>query len=345
MHIVGLDLGKRKSQVCVGTENGEIVVERRISTTRSELSGFFANYAPARVLVESSTGAEWVARHLESLGLTVVVGDPRFGPMYAQSDKRIKTDKRDSRALMTALRLGAFREAHRRSDASRDLRARLLVRANLVRARTRLIAQVRSLYDSRGVVIRSCHADAFADVVDATSIADGDRELAWVALPAVTQIGALDAAIAEADAELVMIARQNPVAVRLDCVAGVGTITALAFVCAVEDPRRFANARELASYFGFVPREKSSGDKNRRGTTTRVGDTLTRSYLIQAAWSIMRSKRSQVAPLKAWAANVAERRGSKVAVNALARRLTRILYAMWRDDADFDASKFAPQTL
>jgi transposase len=153
MHIIGFDLGKRKSQVCVGNIDGSVVLEKRVSTERSVLSELLTPLLPARVLIESSTGAEWVARHLESLGAEVIVADPRFGPMYAQLDKRIKTDKRDSRALMHALRLQAYQPVRRRSDANRDLRGRMLVRNNLVRARSRIAVQIRSLLEIQGIVL------------------------------------------------------------------------------------------------------------------------------------------------------------------------------------------------
>jgi transposase len=336
MFIVGLDLGKRKSQACIGTPDGAIVVEKRISTTRDALSSLFVEYAPARVLVEASTSAEWVARHLESLGAEVIVGDPRFGPMYAQLDKRIKTDKRDSRALMHALRLTAYQAAHRRQDWARDLRAQLLVRAGLVRSRTRIVVQIRSLVEVRGIPLPSCAVEHLQHKLECAEL---DDTLRTIIKPLVEQLKTLGEQITALDDQFEEAAAADPVAKRLDGVVGVGPITALAFIVAVEDPARFESARQLASYLGFVPRESSSGEKQRRGRTTKTGDTLARTYLVQAAWRILRSKQEPVLPLRTWAERVAERRGKKVAVTALARRLARILFAMWRDGKDFDASK------
>ena len=336
MFIVGLDLGKRKSQACVGTEDGKVVVEKRIDTTRDSLTEFFSKYQPVRVLVEASTGAEWVARHLESLSVEVIVGDPRFGPMYAQADKRIKTDKRDARALMLANKLGAYQSAHRRQDSTRDLRAKLLVRANLVRARARTVTQVRSLLDSRGIGVASCDVRKFVEKIDGLQV---DQGIGLAMLPLVAQLRSLDEVIAVLDDELEEVAAANPIAHRLAQVVGIGALTALAFVVAVDDPKRFENVRQVASYFGFVPRENSSGEKVHRGSSTKTGDTLTRSYLVQSAWCILRSTRPEVASLRAWATEISKRRGKKIAVVALARRLVRILFAMWRDEKDFDPAK------
>src|SRR5262245_4762362 len=115
MLIVGLDLGKRKSQVAVVDSSGTIVEEARLSTSKEALAAWFGKRPKPQVLIEASTSSEWVAKYLESLGCVVIVADPRFGPMYARRDKKVKTDKRDARALANALRLGAYQAAHRRS--------------------------------------------------------------------------------------------------------------------------------------------------------------------------------------------------------------------------------------
>lgn len=334
MYIVGLDLGKRKSHACVGLEDGTIVDNRALQTTKDSFAKFFDPYRPARILLEASTAAEWVARLLEGLGHEVIVGDPRFAPMYAQFDRRIKNDARDARGLMDANRLGAFHHAHRRSDEHRDLRARLLVRAGLVRTRTRLAVQVRALLESRGIVVARGDVEDFEDKLDGLEI---DEAMGLAILPVIAQVTELNRVIADLDADLEVIAALHPAARRLDAVVGVGKITALAFVTAIDDPKRFENARQVASFFGFVPRERTTGGgKPHRLASTKTGDTLTRSYLIQAAWSIRRSKRAEVAALCAWAKEVESRRGKKVAVNALARKLVRILFAIWRDGSDFD---------
>ena len=118
MDYIGIDLHKTSSQVCILTEDGELI-ERRIKTDKESFDELFANKPPARILVEASTESEWAARHFEALGHDVVVADPNFAPMYATRDRRIKTDKRDARALCEACRLGAYHPAHRTSSAAR----------------------------------------------------------------------------------------------------------------------------------------------------------------------------------------------------------------------------------
>src|SRR5205809_3807055 len=134
MDTIGVDLHKRETQLCIGQADGSIT-EQRIVTSRERFTAVLGDCAPARVLVEASTESEWVARHLESLGHEVIVADPNYAPMYATRRRRVKTDKRDARTLAEALRLGAYRVAHRLPPERRHVRAELAVREALVRPR------------------------------------------------------------------------------------------------------------------------------------------------------------------------------------------------------------------
>jgi transposase len=97
MDTIGIDLNKRESQVCILTDDGELL-ERRIATTRERLTALLSGRPRSRVLVEASTESEWVARHLEALGHEVIVADPGYAPMYATRRRRVKTDRRECRA-------------------------------------------------------------------------------------------------------------------------------------------------------------------------------------------------------------------------------------------------------
>ncbi len=97
MDNIGLDLHKRESQLCILTEDGELL-EQRIRTSRERFTAVLGARAPARVLLEASTESEWVAQHLESLGHEVIVADPGYAPMYATRRRRVKTDRRDAHA-------------------------------------------------------------------------------------------------------------------------------------------------------------------------------------------------------------------------------------------------------
>lgn len=102
MQYIGLDLGKTSSQICIFDDEGELI-ERRIKTERESFAKLFGQRSPSRILLEASGESEWVARCLEEMGHEVIVADPNFAPMYASRSKKIKTDKRDARALCEAV--------------------------------------------------------------------------------------------------------------------------------------------------------------------------------------------------------------------------------------------------
>src|SRR5215210_6149618 len=179
MDFIGFDLGKVSSQVCVITEDGELL-ERRIKTDREHISELLGRRPLARILIESGTESEWVARHLEELGHEVVVADPNFASMYATRSRKVKTDKRDARTLAEACRLGAYRPAHRTSDEQRHVRAQLAFREAMVRTRSRYISLISTLLRRDGLRIHPANA-ALHDWAAAIAARRGSR-VAFVAL-------------------------------------------------------------------------------------------------------------------------------------------------------------------
>src|SRR5262249_22402092 len=160
MDHMGIDLHKRESQICILTEAGELI-ERRIRTDPRRFAEMLGERAPARILLEASTESEWVARCLEALGHHVVVADPNFASTYATRTRKVKTDRRDARALAEACRLGAYRPAPGLSEPQRHARARLTVRDALVRTRTRYISLIRALLRQHGWRVPSGSAEGF----------------------------------------------------------------------------------------------------------------------------------------------------------------------------------------
>ena len=141
-------------------------------------------------------------------------------------------------------------------------------------------------------------------------------------------------AIAASTAALTQVAKADPIVRRLQTAPSVGPITGLTYRAVIDDVFRFHDARGVTAYLGLVPKEDSSGDRKRKGGITKAGPTGLRVLLIQASWGIWRQRKGGGA-LHAWVERLAARRGRRVAIVALARRLARILYAMWRDDKDY----------
>lgn len=143
----------------------------------------------------------------------------------------------------------------------------------------------------------------------------------------------LHAAAKAATLEVNDLAEQNPVCVRLMTVPGVGAITAVRFVAAVDQVERFSDAHQLESYLGLTPGEDSSSDRRRITSITKAGPSAVRWVLVQAAWAAMRTRPED--PMCKWALQVASRRGGLIATIALARKLAGILFAMWRDGTTY----------
>lgn len=335
MDFIGFDLGKVSSQICIITSDGELI-ERRIKTDRDSLTQLFGTRAPSRILIEAGTESEWVARNLEAMGHEVIVADPNFAPMYATRSRKVKTDKRDARTLAEACRLGAYHLAHRTSDTGRHVRAKLAVREAMVRTRAKYISLIRSLLRRDGLRISSGTARSFLVRLAALSLSD---ELRQEVAPLVLLMDTLNEQIKQADDALAQLVTEDAVVKRLTSVPGVGPVTATCFVATLDDVNRFPDAKQARAYLGLVPSEYSSGERQQRGRINKAGPNRARYLLVEAALTILRRRSSQTRALHDWATKIKERRGMKIAVVALARKLAGILYAMWRDGTDFVASQ------
>jgi len=332
MEYIGIDVHKTQSQICIRHEDGRLT-ERRIRTERGRFAAVLEGRPRARVLIEASTESEWVAQCLEELGHEVIVGDPNYAPMYAHRSRRVKTDRRDARALAEACRVGAYRRAHRSSVAARQLRRRLAVRDVFVGTRVRAINVIRAVLRREGLRVRSGSSESFRRRLAEVAVS---RPVAADIKPLVKLLGEIEKQLAAADERLTAYAQRDRVARRLCGVVGVGPVTAAAYVSVIDDPHRFSDAREVASYVGLVPGERSSGEQQHRGRITKAGNSRVRSLLVEAGWTVLRGRSPAMAPLRAWGERIAMRRGKRIAAVAVARRLARILYALWRDGVEYE---------
>jgi transposase len=333
---IGMDLGKKESQIAVITEAGELV-EQRIRTERVRLQEVFGAGSRAKILIEAGTESEWVARCLEELGNEVIVGDPNYAPMYSQRDRRVKTDRRDALALAEACKLGAYHRAHRTSDEKRHMRAILAVRDAVVRTRTRYIGLVRPLLRREGFRVRNGNVETFVRRVEELVLPEHLRS---EITPLLALLGSVNEQIQALDKRLAGMVREDEVAKRLTTVPGVGPVTAVSYISTLDQVERFGSAHKVESYLGLVPAEWSSSEIEHKGHITKQGNSRTRWLLVEAAWCILgRAKRPATAPLREWADRIAARRGSRIAAVALARKLAGILFAIWRDGTAYDVSK------
>lgn len=336
MEYGAIDLHTKESQIRIVTAAGAVGLDRRVRTRPDRLTEVFATQAPMRILLETGTESEWVAQHLEGLGHEVIVADPNYAPMYGERTRRVKTDRRDVAALAEANRLGHFRRAHRVSTRQREVRRRLQTRDALLQMRTQAINVMRTQVRSTGLRIPAGQAETFGRRVRRLDLPAALRE---TLTPLLEVLDALAPVLRAADAWTDQAAPADPITRRLMTAPGVGPVTALHYRATLDDVGRFRDAGAATAYLGLVPREASSGERQRKGGITKAGPARPRAVLVQAAWVIWRLARGPAQALHAWVHRLAARRGKKIAIVALARRLARILFAMWRDGRDFEAAR------
>lgn len=333
MEYGAIDLHLRRSQIRIIDEQETVVLDRRIDTTREEFARLFGGRSRMRMLLESSTESEWVAQHLEHLGHEVIVADPNYTPMYGSRSRKVKTDKRDVAALAIACRRGIYRAAHRASAAARTLRQTMRVRQQLVQVRSGLISLLRAVLRQDGVRLPSGSAERVLQRLDRLPV---PADVVTVLAPIREVLEQLTTTLATADEAVETRATHDPEAQRLMTAPGVGPVVALTFQAVMDSPARFGgDAARASAFVGLVPSEDSSAERQRKGHITKCGPTDLRALLVQASWVIWRGRSAAGADLRTWAQTLAARRGRRIAIVALARRLTRILYAMWRDQTAF----------
>ena len=336
MEHVAIDLGGRESQVCIRSTDGEILLERRHAT--AHLGRFLAKRGASRVIVETSAEAFRVADQALACGHEVRVVPATLVRSLGVGSRGIKNDQRDARILSEVSCRIDLPSVHVPSELSRHLKSICGGRDALVATRTKLINNVRGWFRTQLWRVRSGgtksfpeRARAHARMREQTVPEHIERELKVLDL--------VNEQIADADRQVKQIAREHELCRRLMTVPGVGPVTAIRFVAALDERERFANAHAVQSYFGLTPGEHSSSERQRRTGITKAGSRHVRWVLVQAAWCMLRTRPTDAMVL--WALAVAHRRGRFVAVVALARKLAGVLYAMWRDGTTYDPQRGA----
>ena len=281
---IGLDLGDRLTHLYAIDAAGRRVEERTLPTTRAGLTHYFRDRGRARVVLEVGTHSPWIARWLTTLGHEVIVANP--SAMYGHTRRRRRNDRSDAEFLARQGRADVsllHGIQHRGAAAQAQLEV-LRARDHVVRARTQLINHVRGSVKSVGARLSACEAEAFVRRVTG----EIPPTLQVALAPLLATISGLNATIKQYDAQIARaIVQDYPVATQLQAPAGVGPLTALAFVLLVDDPQRFATSRAVGAYFGLVPRLDESGDVTPQLRITKAGDPLGRRLLVNAAHYIL----------------------------------------------------------
>lgn len=331
MDHIAVDLGGRESQICVRSETGALLEEKRVATTK--LVDYFKERPQSRVILETCAEAFAVATSAKAAGHDVRIVPATLVRALGVGHRGIKTDQRDARALSEASVRVELASVHVPTETSRDVKGACGMREETVQARTQLINCVRGWLRKELLRVRTGGTPTFPARV--RECCEGrSRPIPASVSRLLICIEALSTQIAEADVELAAMAETDERCRLLMTVPGVGPITSLRFSAAVDEFDRFPNAHRLESYFGLTPGEDSSSDSRRRTSITKAGSRRVRWVMTQAAWCAYRTRPSD--PMVVWALQVAKRRGVRVAVMALARKMAGIMFAMCRDKTSYD---------
>lgn len=332
---IGIDLGDKTSRCCALDEEGEVLFERSVATTKKGLAQRFGALGKCRVALEVGTHSGWVSRLLKSFGHEVIVANARQVKLISQSSR--KDDKLDAQMLARLARIDAelLRPIRHRSEQAQLDLLEIRVRAGLVEARTSLVNTARGLAKALGERLPKCDADT----LDGERLQGLPAALQEVLQPLLKQVESLTEQIHGCNERIEQIARSKyPETKLLEQVSGVGTLIALTFVLTVEDAARFAKSRDMGCYVGLRPRRSASGESQPQLGISKEGDVYLRKLLVQGAHGIL-SRRGPDTDLKRWGLKLAERGGKnakKRALVAVARKLAILLHRLWVTGAEYE---------
>jgi len=321
---IGLDLAKSVFQAHGVDASGAVVLKRRLR--RSQMLEFFAKHPGCLIGMEACASAHFWARELTRLGHTVRLIPPAYVKAYL---KRQKNDAADAEAICEAVTRPSMRFVPVKSVEQQDIMVLHRTRSLLMRQRVQLSNAIRGHMGEFGVIApigRSGLEQLIAIAGD-----EGDARIPEAAraclLMLAGQLRMVNRQVLENDRRILKAARASDVGRRLMEVPGVGPVLASAFVASVPDPSSFKSGRNLAAWIGLVPRQNSSGGKERLGSITKQGDRYLRKMLVVGAVAVMRFAQRH-GTRRRWLVNLMARRKPKVAAVALANKTARMIWAI-----------------
>jgi transposase len=320
---IGLDLAKQVFQVHGNDAVGKAVVRRQVR--RKDVESFFRDLPPCLVGMEACASAHYWARLIRALGHEVRLIAPSRVKAYVQRGK--KNDATDAAAIAEAVTRPHMSFVPVKSEEQQAILMLHRTRELLVRQRTMLINALRAHLAEFGIIAARGRAKVKTLI----------EELPEVAIPALArsalidlagQIGACDQRIEALEKEIVAWHRSCEASRNLATIPGIGPITASVLAATVTDPGLFKNGRHLAAWLGLVPRQNSTGGKDRLGGITKAGNTYIRRLLVLGATSVIRFARDKAPGQAMWLKSLLERKPPRLASVALANKMARIAWAV-----------------
>ena len=335
-YFVGLDVSVKETSICIVDEAGEIIREAKVASEPDALLQVLSQpaYRLKRIGLEAGPLSQWLFGALAEAGLPVICVETRH--MRAALKAQInKTDRNDARGIAHMMRVGLYRPVHVKTLRNQKLRMllthRKLLQSKAIAVENDLRATLRNFGLKVGVVGTVKFEVRIRELV--ANIPD----LGILVEPLLIVRRALREQFAILHRRLLDVVRDDAVCRRLMTIPGVGPVVALSYRATVDVPARFRKSRAVGAAFGLTPAKYQSGDIDRTGAISRCGDDMMRVMLYEAAQSMLNSRKWSW--LKAWAMQVARRRGLKKAIVALARRLAVVMHRIWMDGTEFRWTK------
>ena len=321
---IGIDIAKSVFQVHGVDANGTVVIRRRVG--RAKVLEFFADLPPCLVGMEAcATGHLW-ARELKRLGHDTRLMPPTYVKAYV---KRSKNDAADAAAICEAVTRPSMRFVPIKSVEQQSALMLHRTRDLLIRQRTQLINALRAHLAELGLVAAKGR-EGLQQLVTAVTESGDERlpsDAGFACQTIVAQLHAVQTQVSGLDKRITQTHRASADSKRLDAIPGFGVILSTAVVATMTDPKAFKTGREFAAWIGLVPRQNSTGGKERLGSISKQGDRYLRRLLVVGAISIVRTARMR--PDKyPWVIELLGRRPAKVVAVALANKMARIAWAV-----------------
>ena len=332
---VGLDLAKNLFQVHGADAQGRPVLKRRLA--REKVREFFADLPPCLVGLEACAAAHYWARELAKLGHTVRLMPPQYVRPYVKTNKH---DAADAEAICEAVTRPGMRFVPVKEEGQQALLMLHRVREQLLKQRTATINALRAHLAEFGIVAAQRRA-GLRELLAVVAAVE-DRRLPPLARELlqglVEHLRGLEERTAELDRHLVATARDGGACERLAAVPGIGPVIATGLVAAIGDAKSFTSGRHLAAWLGLVPRQHSSGGKERLLGISKRGDGYLRRQLMHGARALVAVAKGREGGLWSWIGGLLARRPFDVVVAAVANKLARIAWALLSRGEDYRAA-------
>ncbi len=334
-YFVGLDVSKDETAVCLRDDRGDIVMSFKKPTDPDVLARALGAEMEHIVCVVLETGrmANWLYDELSQRGLPMVCIDARQAHAVL-SQMHNKTDENDAAMLSELARTGFYKKIEVKSRLAQERRALLRAREVAIKMRMNTENTIRGLLASFGIRLPK-HLKTYEQRV--WNVLEGQVVLAGIIEPLLKLRTEALRQAAILTKEMTRHSRNDEACRRLMTIPGVGAVSAVTFVATIDTPDRFKRSRSVGAYIGLTSRRYQSGDIDFGGRISKRGDRMLRTVLYEAANSLLcRVKSGQGQHLKEWATALKKRTSHKKAVVALARKLSVIMHAIWKDGTEFE---------